>query len=367
MFDPRHVGARLDAELTAQADADSGQIWTRLRNSFVMPDCDADPSIVQWAHRYTRNSQAFVSSLRTALPEISYIQQIAARDDVPGEFVLLPWVESRYRSLPGKRSGSAGIWQIMPGTARVMGLRMVAHYDGRLDLQASSQAVMKLLSGYHARFHDWRMASYAYNAGEFATARFLDDQGSIKAGQSTTPRWPGHTVTEQHLSQILAIACVVRDPVRFGVALPTLAQDRRLTAVPINKTLSITDAANRAGMSVAVLQQFNAAFLDGVIDGESGADLLLPAGNARQFRAAAMNRRAATAIGDDPRPGQPFSASASRTQQVGPAQTHRIRSGENLWVIAHRYAVTVSQLRRWNSLRTDALQPGQLLSVGPAK
>lgn len=310
-FDPRHVRAHLDAELTAQTNANPAEVWTQLRNSFVMPDCAADPSIEKWAHRFTHNGRLFESRLREALPKIVYIHQVAAQYGVPGEFVLLPWVESRYRTAPGKRGGSAGIWQIMPSTAKAMGLRVNDRYDGRLNLQASSHAVLRLLNRYHQRFDDWRMASYAYNAGEFATARFLNNQNTRQA-HSTIPNWAGHDATQRHLSQLLALACVIRDPGRFGVSLPTLPRDQRLTAVPIVETLTIAAAAHRAGMSVATLKQFNAAFLDGVIDGSAGADLLMPARHARQFRAAAENQTAATEVGDDPHRGGYL--------QVGPEQ-----------------------------------------------
>lgn len=49
-----------------------------------------------------------------------------------------------------------------------------------------------------------------------------------------------------------------------------------------------------------------------------------------------------------------------------PAQewrTHTVRKGENLTVIARRYDVTVSELREWNSLRSDKLLVGQVLRI----
>ena len=311
-FDPGHVRDRLDAELAATANP--AAIWGELRTSFVLADCDADPSITHWARRYTRNTRAFESRLRAALPKIAYIHETAAEHGVPGEFVLLPWVESRYRAEPGKRGGSAGIWQIMPRTARAMGLRMDDHYDGRLDLQASSDAVMKLLSAYHERFNDWRMASYAYNAGESATARFVDGRDA-PAGRSPVPGWAGHGVTQRHLSQLLAIACVVREPGRFGVSLPPLPRDQRLTEVPVSGTMAIAEAAGRAGMTVDALKQLNAAFLDGVIDGGSGVDLLLPESHARRFRAADKDE-AVTTIGDAPPAAQTPGSAVPRVQPV---------------------------------------------------
>lgn len=285
-FAPDRVQARIDDAWSTHVDP--GQPWEELRESFAMDGCHADPSIMRWARRYTRNRRGFENRLRTALPKIAYIQQTAAKYGIPGEFALLPWVESRYRPEAGDRKGSTGAWQITPGTASAMGLRMDERYDARLDLQASSTAVMQLLRRYHQRFGDWRMVNYAYNAGEFATARFVGRQGS-RANQGAIPPWPGHAVTQRHLSQLLAIACVVRDPARFGVTLPGLRGAEYLTAVPVEGTLALDTAARYAGIPVATLKRFNAGFLDGIIDGSTDVDLLLPAAYVGHYVAASAH------------------------------------------------------------------------------
>ena len=47
----------------------------------------------------------------------------------------------------------------------------------------------------------------------------------------------------------------------------------------------------------------------------------------------------------------------------GDARIHKVRSGENLSVIAKRYGVSVRNLRQWNGLRSDNLRVGQRLKV----
>jgi len=55
------------------------------------------------------------------------------------------------------------------------------------------------------------------------------------------------------------------------------------------------------------------------------------------------------------------SASASQPQVQG--KSYKVSSGDTLSSIAHKHAVSVSDLRRWNHLRSDALRPGQVLVV----
>ena len=344
-------------------------LWQALRGSFAMADCDADPAVEIWARRYTRHPDQFEGKLRAVLPRLVYVQQIAAEYDVPGEFALLPWVESHFQPVPGRRGQPAGMWQIMPRTAGAMGLRVDGHYDGRLDVPASAHAVMKLLRDYHEQFDDWRVADYAYNSGAFAAARLLDKHGAPPA-KPAIPTWPVRNVTRQHLTKLLAIACVVREPERFGVSLPTLAREQHLVQVPVFRSMPMALAADHAGMSVDALKSFNAGFRGTTIDVSAAPYLLLPATHARQFSAAVSQANVAgTQLAADAGT-KPGTASATEVPERKPSgravRTHTVRSGDNLWQIARRYSVDVSALRRWNNLQRQALRPGQVLTIGSA-
>lgn len=336
-------------------------VWDRLRSSFAMPGCDADPAVLAWAKRYTRHPQQFESQLQAVLPRLIYVQQVADRYDVAGEFVLLPWVESHFQPGPAHKRRPAGMWQIMPVTAGAMGLRVDGHYDGRLDVPAAANAVMKLLEQYHDQFNDWRVADYAYNAGEFAIRRIIRTHGK-PAEQPAIPHWPVRKVTREHLTKLLGIACVVREPERFNVSLPTLPDEQHLVQTEISRSMPVARAADHAGMSVEALKHFNPAFRSNMIDANVTSYLLLPAKHARQFHDALLEH--ASSSDDD------LLASAGSGATVGPVpdkkaarKTHTVKRGDNLWQIARDYSVKVSQLQRWNRLSSHRLKPGQTLTV----
>jgi membrane-bound lytic murein transglycosylase D len=344
-------------------------LWEQLRGSFVMADCDSDPAVQVWAKRYTKNHAQFEGKLRAVLPRLVYVQQIAAQHNVPGEFALLPWVESHFQAVPGSRGRPAGMWQIMPRTAGAMGLRVDGHYDGRLDVPASANAVMKLLNDYHDQFGDWRLADYAYNRGASATAQFVRRHG-LPPAQPTIPAWPVRSVTRQHLTKLLAIACVVREPERFGVNLPTLPREQHLVRIPITHSMPMVQAANHAGMSVEALKNFNTGFRNDMVDTSAAAYLLLPAIHARQFRASLLRQTSTTATTlNDPAwisasaTGPVSTTATPATQRTHRMRTHTVRRGDSLWQIARQYAVNVSDLRQWNNLQQHTLRPGQILKV----
>ncbi|MFK2932038.1 LysM peptidoglycan-binding domain-containing protein [Dyella agri] len=336
-----------------------------------MADCDADPAVLSWARRYTSNPQRFEEEAQAALPKLTYVQQVAAEHNVAGEFVLLPWIESGFRPVPGRRGRPAGMWQIMPATAAAMGLHVDRRYDGRLDVQATADAVMKLLSGYHEQFHDWRIVDYAYNAGEYK-ARQLVQQHGLPPETPVIPHWPVHNITREHLTKLLGMACVVREPDRFHVSLPALAPSQHLVKVPLPHSMPLARAADRAGMPVDTLKSLNAAFRNDIADTSVASYLMMPVSHAQQFRDALLNQAASASadaalvagIGAAGADSAAASAGAKSTRAAAEhARTHRVKSGESLWQVAHRYSVNVRDLQRWNHLQGQHITPGQVLKV----
>jgi membrane-bound lytic murein transglycosylase D len=353
---------------------DDGSMWDQLRGSFEMADCDADPAVLDWARRYTQNPQRFESQMRAALPRLVYVQQIAARHHVAGEFALLPWVESYYRPIPGSKGNPAGMWQIMPVTASALGMRVDKAYDGRLDVPAATDAIMALLSRYHDDLQDWRMVDYAYNAGEFAVRRLIDQHGT-PAAEPVIPRMPVKHVTREHLTKLLAISCVVREPERFHVSLPQLPSEQRLVSVDLDRSMPLAQAANHAGMSLEELKDLNAGFRSGYIDKHAASYLLLPSGHAEQFRNALLQSGTASADrssgssllltqrNDAPSTAADDDAGGDNGSGARHGKTHTVKAGDTLWTIARRYAVNVDQLRQWNHLQGKNLRLGQVLKI----
>jgi membrane-bound lytic murein transglycosylase D len=367
---PTPATSTTDATKPAPVAVENTDVWGKLRNSFAMSDCDADPQIMVWAHRYTQNPQRFEAQMGSALSQMVYVQQVAEKYNVAGEFVLLPWVESQFQAKPGHRNLPAGMWQIVPSTAHSMGLHVDHGYDGRLDTSAATDRVMHMLRGYYDELHDWRLVDYAFNRGEFAIQHMVQQHG-LPPQEPAIPKWPVPRVTKEHLTKLLALACVIREPSRFNVTLPTLAAEDHLEAVDITPGMTLSTTASHAGMLADDLRRLNPAMSKDTLDPTSASQILMPHRNAEQWRNAMQSANAQDMTASNaPLADTPSSNEADVAQDSAPAvvkshtvRTHTVKPGESLWQIAHKYSISVNTLEHLNNLHGKPLKPGQVLTL----
>lgn len=108
---------------------------------------------------------------------IQLMEQILLEHQVPADFVYLPIVESRLTNKVS-RKGAAGYWQLMPETARTLGLKVNATVDERNDLVKSTIAASKYLRMLYNDLGSWTLTAAAYNRGQEGLLRKIRDQGT---------------------------------------------------------------------------------------------------------------------------------------------------------------------------------------------
>jgi len=74
------------------------------------------------------------------------VQRTMKQAGLPMDIQYLPFVESLYNPSAYSRVGAAGLWQIMPSTAKDLGLKLTATLDERLDPELASYAAARYLS-----------------------------------------------------------------------------------------------------------------------------------------------------------------------------------------------------------------------------
>lgn len=88
--------------------------------------------------------------------------------------------QARTNRPPEQRA--AGLWQLMPGTARKLGLSVTPARDERLDPVRATEAAAKYLEELYAGFTgDWALAIAAYNGGTPAVKKVIGEARGTEA------------------------------------------------------------------------------------------------------------------------------------------------------------------------------------------
>ncbi len=386
-------------------------LLAKLRADFAL-EYEANRRIEAERNWYVRHPAYLDRVFTRSQRYLPYIRAELERRGLPMELALLPIVESAYDPFAYSHGRAAGLWQMIPGTAKRFGIKQNWWYDGRRDIVDSTRAALDYLEYlYKLNDGDWLNAIASYNSGEGNVLRAVKKN---KAANKPTDFWhlnvPRETST--YVPKLLALVDIVRDPASYNLALPIIADDVQFVVTDIDSQLDLALAAELAGVDVDTVYAYNPGYNRWATDPAGPHSLVMPAdvaegfvtalakvpdnervrwkrhkiGNgetisqiAEKYHTTIASIRAANNLrGNTIRAGQhlmipvstkPLSAYSqsadarlARTQnreRDGNKVEHIVRSGESFWTISQRYKVTTRQLAAWNGMA-----PGDTLSVG---
>jgi hypothetical protein len=139
-----------------------------------------DEQVVERLNRRVGNPEGRERARRSLARMPAYrpmIEEVLRAHGLPVELLAMPLSESEFDNdahpdRPIERR-AAGIWQIIPGTARRLGLVVSPTADERMDPRKASEAAARFLVDLHQRYGDWLVAIAAYNAGRELTDRLV--------------------------------------------------------------------------------------------------------------------------------------------------------------------------------------------------
>ena len=111
-------------------------------------------------------------------PYFDLMEGILNAHGLPGELKYLAVIESDLRSSALSWAGAVGPWQFMPGTARIMGLKVGPYLDERSDYYKSTHAAARYLKELYSTYGDWLLVIAAYNGGSGNVDHAIRKSGS---------------------------------------------------------------------------------------------------------------------------------------------------------------------------------------------
>jgi membrane-bound lytic murein transglycosylase D len=293
-----------------------------------------------------------------------------AKYEMPLETKYLSIIESVLDPQIQSRVGATGLWQFMPATGGMYGMRINADVDDRMDPDHATESAAKYLKSLYRMFGDWEVAMAAYNCGPGNVRKAIRRSGGKKTFWEIYNYLPKET--RSYIPQFQAMLYVLNhlEEHNFHLEDPTYA----LTNVKIrfNRAFELDKLAELTNLCVADLERLNPSIKNRKVP-ESNRSMFI---RIPKSKAAYVNENLAWLTDSLSNHSIQLIASSKETVRVDKiatsgfksvnSQTYRVRSGDVLGTIAIRQGVTVAALKDWNNLSSNLIKVGQELKVSPS-
>lgn len=281
---------------------------------------------------------------------------------LPLELRILPVIESSLVPKARSNKGASGLWQFMYNTGKGYGLEVSSFIDQRFDPILSTKAACRHLKHLYNMYGDWNLALAAYNCGAGnvnKALRKVDGNGGFwdiypylpKETRGYLPAFIATTYA-YHYHQLHDI-----EPTEAPLPLTT-------DTLHIERIMHLEQICSTIGTPIEVLRALNPQFKQDIVPAVRGRsyDIVLPLSEVGKFL-----DHEAEIMGKDTLYLAEYMSPRKNGEMptfVIDSKIHKVKSGENLSLIARKYGVTVKQICKWNNIKdASKIRVGQKLEI----
>ena len=283
--------------------------------------------------------------------------------DIPLEIKYLAIVESALKPRAKSRVGATGLWQFMFSTGKMYGLDVSSYVDERSDPIKSTEAAAKYLAKLYEIFGDWDLALAAYNSGPGNVTKAIRRSGGYKNYWNIRHNLPRETAG--YLPAFLANMYIFEYAEEHGFKKykPQTAYFETDT-VRVKHMITLDQVSEVTGTPIEELQFLNPSYKLDIIPfiKDENYTLRLPIDVIGEFVNNEEKIYAFAKAEFDERE-KPLPQLIEADQKL----TYRVKSGDYLGKISRMYGVRVSDIKRWNGLRSNNISIGQRLTIFPRR
>jgi len=286
-----------------------------------------NPLIQQYINYYQgRGRSTMENGLRRSGQYMKLARQIFAQEGVPVDVTWLGQVESAWKVRAVSWAAASGLWQFVPATGRMYGLRQTAYIDERNSFEQATRASARHLKDLANRYNgNWELAMAAYNTGAGNVDRAISRAG-------TANFWMIYPYiaqeTRNYVPNILAVILIAKNPEKYGFKGIKADAPMSYDVVQVPTSTSLQLIADATDSNLEYIRSLNPELKRDVTPRGDIYNVRVPAGRSKQF-ATVLQR-----ITPDRR-------ETARVISVAP--------GEDLQSVANRTGLSVAQLQAMNS------------------
>ena len=210
----------------------------------------------------------FAKTLKSGQVIIQTLKEMINKTNVPDTFLYMAMIESKFLTTAKSSKSAAGLWQIMPNTAKHLKLTINSKIDERLDPVKSTEVAIQYLQYLHTRFKKWYLVAFAYNCGETRLAKAIKQSGSddiftlLDEDKNYLPK-----ETKQYIRKLIVAALISHSDAMLleTQIIESEGKNIKLKSLCLNKGTSLKKIATSYDIPLKTLKKYNAHILKGVI------------------------------------------------------------------------------------------------------
>ena len=280
------------------------------------------------------------------------------KHDMPEELKAMAIIESALNPRATSRVGAKGLWQFMYSTAKMYGLHIDSFVDERVDPVKSADAAARYMKDAYKIFGDWNLAIASYNCGAGNVNKAIRRSGGSRAFWDIYPYLPRET--RGYVPAFVGALYTMTYYKEHGIRPANIEMPAHVDTFKINKMLHLKQVRDLTGAPLDMLKDLNPQYTHEIIPGNTKEFILkLPYEYSNSF----IDHEDSIYVHKASEYFNPTTLKKIKDGADGERITYRVQSGDYLGKIASRYRCTVSQIKRWNNLKSNDIRVGQRLII----
>ena len=336
-----------------EAELDQELIETRLQSIQTLVDADKADLILPYLQQYLLKYPAYTQMLigRRVMYFPIFEQELAA-NDLPLDLKFMTIIESSLRPDARSRAGAIGLWQLMPATAKLNGLKINQMVDERRDPIRSTEAAIKQIKNLYDYYQDWQLVLAAYNCGPGNVNKAIKRANSVDYWEI---RQYLPQETKDYIPKFLAATYLFKFYTLHELVPQFPDLDLQITGtVKVHDQLTFSQIRDWTALDIDIIRTLNPGFRKDMVPATyDGYRVILP-----KRVIPLMEQKIITPDGKAPE-DEPYFWKESAYTEID----FQALRGDDLTDIAAHFDLNDYNIRYWNDLPTNTIEKDQTIRL----
>ena len=287
-------------------------------------------------------SERMIRLLNRSMIYRPFMAKMYEEAGLPTDITYLPLLESAFNPKAYSKAHASGLWQFIPSTGRIFGLRDSYWLDERRDPIKSTEASIAYFKRLYELFGDWYLALASYNCGEGRVGRLIRSAKEINPDTLVTYwdlKLPNETMN--YVPLYIGYQIIGKNPKCFGFFPDTTTLPFTYDTVKVSDCIDMAKIAKGIGISADSLRGINPQIKQFCTPPDvKNVTLYIPLGTKELYHN--------------------FYAALKPEDKVK-WYRYKVAYGDNLNSIAKKFGSTVQSIKDMNRMKSNTLAAGRYI------